>query len=170
MVSAAILLAPGCGGGAENKAAAGDPVRRASFRSLAARDFLLGCPGAAERPTRGEQLERLGELNRFAFEKGAMPSLQLAANDWAGLSRLDTRAALRAGRAGLCGGAGRFRRRLDDAGRQHRRGTAMKALPPCSRGRLGGLRRDRHRLEPRVGPFGLFLGPCLCARSPGSSR
>jgi hypothetical protein len=33
----------------------------------------------------------MDELNRFAIEKGAMSSLQLAANDWAGLSRHDTR-------------------------------------------------------------------------------
>jgi hypothetical protein len=91
MVSAAILFAPGCGGGADTKTAAGDPVRRASFRSLAARDFLLGCPAGPGRAGTREQLERLDELNRFAFEKGAMRSLQLAANDWAGLSRHDTR-------------------------------------------------------------------------------
>jgi hypothetical protein len=91
MVSAAILFAPGCGGGTENKAAASDPVRRAGYRSLAARDFLLGCPGGPARLETRRQLERMSELNRFAFEKGAMPSLSLAANDWAGLSRLDTR-------------------------------------------------------------------------------
>ena len=114
VVSAAILLAPGCGGGAENKSAASDPVRRASFRSLAARDFLLRCPGAPQRPATREQLDRLGELNRFAFEKGAMPSLQLAANDWAGLSRLDTRPPCAAGEAAYRAALADFAARLDE--------------------------------------------------------
>jgi hypothetical protein len=114
VVSAAILFSPGCGGGADNKAAPGDPVRRASFRSLAARDFLLGCPGGAERPGTREQLDRLNELNRFAMDKGATRSLQLAANDWAGLSRYDTGGRCAPGepayRAALTG----FSARLDD--------------------------------------------------------
>ena len=115
VVSAAILLAPGCsGGGADNKAAASDPVRRASFRSLAARDFLLGCPGGAERPETREQLDRLSELTRFADEKGAMPSLQLAANDWAGLSRLDTRPPCAAGEPAYRAALAAFATRLDE--------------------------------------------------------
>ena len=91
VVSAAMFFAPGCDRAGDNKTSASDPVRRASFRSLAARDFLFSCAGGRARPeTRGE-LQRMDELNRFAIEKGAMPSLQGAANDWAGLSRHDTR-------------------------------------------------------------------------------
>ncbi len=114
VVSAAILLAPGCGGPSQNKSASGDPVRRASFRSLAARDFLLGCPGAAQRRATREQIDRLGELNRFAFEKDAMPSLQLAANDWAGLSRHDTRPPCVAGEAAYRAALADFAARLDE--------------------------------------------------------
>ena len=114
VVSAAILLAPGCGGGAENKSATSDPLRRASFRSLAARDFLLGCPGGPGRAETREQLDRLGELTRFADEKGAMPSLQLAANDWAGLSRLDTRPPCAAGEPAYRAALTDFAARLDD--------------------------------------------------------
>jgi hypothetical protein len=115
VVSAAILLAPGCSGGAsENRSAPSDPVRRADFRSLAARDFLLRCPGAAQRPATREQLDRLGELNRFAFEKGAMPSLQLAANDWAGLSRHDMRPPCAAGEAAYRAALSDFAARLDE--------------------------------------------------------
>jgi len=91
VVSAAMFFAPGCDRAGDNKSSASDPVRRASFRSLAARDFLLTCTGGPERLETRRQLERMSELNRFAFEKGAMPSLQLAANDWAGLSPHDTR-------------------------------------------------------------------------------
>ena len=115
MVSAAILLAPGCGGGAsQNKSTASDPVRRASFRSFAARDFLLRCPGAPQRPETREQLDRLGELNRFAFEKGAMPSLQLAANDWAGLSRHDARPPCAPGEPAYRAALSDFAARLDE--------------------------------------------------------
>ena len=113
MVSAAILFAPGCGGGSENKAAASDPVRRDFYRSLAARDFLLRCPGGPARLETRRQLERMGELNRFAYEKGAMPSLQLAANDWAGLSRLDTGRPCAPGEAAYRAALADFSARLD---------------------------------------------------------
>jgi hypothetical protein len=114
VVSAAILFAPGCGESGENKAAASDPVRRASFRSLAAKEFLLGCPGAGERPETERQLERLAELNRFADEKGAMPSLQLAANDWAGLGQHDDRAPCAPGEAAYRAALADFSSRLDE--------------------------------------------------------
>ena len=70
MVSAAILFAPGCGGGSENKASASDPVRRDGYRSLAARDFLLGCPGSPARLETRRAWERSysPERNRQAVE------------------------------------------------------------------------------------------------------
>jgi hypothetical protein len=114
VVSAAILFAPGCGVGSENKAAASDPVRRAGYRSMAARDFLLSCAGAAARLETRRQLERMNELNRFAFEKGAMPSLQLAANDWAGLSLHDTRGRCAPGEAAYQAALTDFSARLDE--------------------------------------------------------
>jgi hypothetical protein len=114
VVSAAMLFAPGCGGGTENKAVPSDPVRQASFRSLAARDFLLGCPGGSRRAETREQLDRLNELNRFAQDKGAMPSLQLAANDWAGLSRLDRGGRCAPGEAAYRAALADFAARLDD--------------------------------------------------------
>src|SRR6195952_2142176 len=113
LVWASILSAPGCGGGAQNKATASDPVRRAGYRSLAARDFLLGCAGGPARLETRRQLERMSELNRFAFEKGAMPSLQLAANDWAGRSRLDRRAPCAPGETAYRAALTDFSARLD---------------------------------------------------------
>lgn len=112
MVSAAILCAPGCGSG--EKAAAGDPVRRASYRSLAARDFLLGCAGGPARAETRREIERLAELNRFAFEKGAIRALQLAANDWAGLAPRDARAPCAPGEAAYRAALADFSRSLDD--------------------------------------------------------
>jgi hypothetical protein len=114
VVSAAILLAPSCGEGAPEGGAASDPVRRGSFRSLAAKDFLLGCPAGRERPETQRQLERLAELNRFAHDKGAMPSLQLAANDWASVGRHDDRAPCAPGEAAYRAALADFSARLDD--------------------------------------------------------
>ena len=90
----------GCGRDADNRAGNADPVRRASFRSLAARDFLATCPGSAARIETRRELERLGELNRFAYRQGgAQTALQLAANDWAGLAPRDQRAPCAPGEA-----------------------------------------------------------------------
>jgi hypothetical protein len=103
----------GCGGAGERPAAA-DPLRRASYRSLAARDFLLGCPGAPARAETGAEVARLAELNRFALEKGAQASLQLAANEWAGIAPHDTRAPCAPGEAAYRAALADFSRSLDD--------------------------------------------------------
>jgi hypothetical protein len=109
---AALLVAPGCGGG--DKSAAGDPLRRASYRSLAARDFLATCPAGAGRAETQRQLERLAELNRFAGERGALRALQLAGNDWAAIGRHDPRPPCAPGEAAYRGALAEFSARLDD--------------------------------------------------------
>ncbi len=87
IASAGMLLAPGCDRGAVKASALADePVRRANFRSLAARDFLLGCTGGATRSETVRQIERFEELGRFARRKGADHALWLGANDWAALA------------------------------------------------------------------------------------
>ena len=89
LLSAAMLLAPGCERRAELKEAAeaGAPVRQASFRSRAAHDFLASCPGGAERAETRRHLARLDELKQLAARKGAGYALWLGENDWAALSR-----------------------------------------------------------------------------------
>ena len=114
VVSAAILFAPGCGGCSGNGQSDSDPLRRASFRTLAARDYLLGCPGGGERLETRRQIERLSELNRFAAEKGALQSLQLAANDWAGLGPHDARTPCAPGEAAYRAALADFSGRLDE--------------------------------------------------------
>jgi hypothetical protein len=114
VVSAALLFAPGCGESGQNKQAASDPVRRANFRSLAAKEFLLGCPGASERPETQRQLERLSELSRFAELKGALLSIQLAANDWASVAPYDDRAPCASGEAAYRAALADFSARLDE--------------------------------------------------------
>ena len=113
MVSAAILFAPGCSGGPP-KAGSGDPVRRASFRSLAARDFLFGCAGGPDRAETRRQVERMGELYRFAYEKGAGQSLWLAENEWAGLTAHDDRGPCAPGETSYRAGLADFSARLDE--------------------------------------------------------
>lgn len=104
----------GCGRDADNRAGNADPLRRASYRSLAARDFLLGCPGAPARGETRREVERLAELNRFAIEKGATASLQLAANEWAGIAPHDTRARCGPGEPAYRAALADFSRSLDD--------------------------------------------------------
>ena len=97
MLSAAVLLAPGCGAPStadQNKA---EPVRRASFRSLAARDFLTSCPGGAQRPETLFHANRFEELKQLAVRKGAGRAIGLGENDWAGLTRYDDREPCEAG-------------------------------------------------------------------------
>ncbi len=89
MLSAAVLLSSGCDGGAgrEPRGDTEEPVRWATFRVLAARDFLSTCPGAAGRIELRQASERFDELRRFAVRKGAGRSLWLADNDYAGVAR-----------------------------------------------------------------------------------
>ena len=89
MLSAAMLIAPGCGEAPSGPG--GEPVRRASFRSLAARDFLAGCPGAAARAETLQQADRLEQLKELAVRKGAGQAIWLGGNDWAAVARYQDR-------------------------------------------------------------------------------
>ena len=89
MLSAVALLSSGCGRGQDARARsdAAEPVRWATYRALAARDFLASCPGAADRVELASAAERFDELRRFAIRKGAGRSLWLAQTDYAGVAR-----------------------------------------------------------------------------------
>lgn len=98
MLSAVVLLSPGCGGNPDEQAgAASEPIRRASFRSLAARDFLVSCPGGSARAETARQVARLDELKAFARRKGAGQSIWLGENDWAAVARHSDREPCQAG-------------------------------------------------------------------------
>jgi len=87
MVTAAVLLAPGCGERTAPSSSRDEPLRRAGFRSLAARDFLLSCPDAAARREVAYQAARHEELKQLAARNGAGQAVALGENEWAGVSR-----------------------------------------------------------------------------------
>ncbi len=92
MLSAAVLFAPGCGqSSAPEQARQDEPVRRASFRSMAARDFLASCPGGLARPEAALQIGRFEELKQLAARNGAGQAIWLGENEWAGVSRYSDR-------------------------------------------------------------------------------
>jgi hypothetical protein len=82
MLSAVMLMAPGCGQ-SERKAPASneEPVRRAAFRAMIARDFLASCPGGA-RAEGVRQAGRYAELKQMALRKGAGHAIWLGENDY----------------------------------------------------------------------------------------
>ena len=96
IVSSAVLLAPACAPSTSDPVGA-EPVRRASFRSLVARDFLVSCPGGARRPETLFQAGRFEELKQLAIRKGAGRAVGLGENDWAAVSRYDEREPCEAG-------------------------------------------------------------------------
>ena len=94
MLSAAVLLSPGCGSHEEQNGTgeAAEPLRWATFRARAARDRLATCPAAARRPEPIRAAERFDELRRFAARKGAAHALWRAENDYGGVARHGGRA------------------------------------------------------------------------------
>ena len=114
MVSAAVLLAPGCGGGAPDRPASHDePLRRAAFRALAARDYLFTCPAAGSRGEIAAQLARADELNALAARKGASRPMALGQNDWNAVSRYDERERCEIGEAPFLEALAQYDQTLD---------------------------------------------------------
>lgn len=84
-LSAAMLLAPGCWQGDRKPQGSNEePVRRAAFRAMIARDFLASCPGGP-RPEGVRQAGRYAELKQLALRKGAGQAIWLGENDYGGL-------------------------------------------------------------------------------------
>jgi len=85
MLSAAILLAPGCERRPEPRNSKEEPVRRATYRTLLARELLDSCPGGAAPASEAERYE---ELKRLAVQTGAGHALWLGENDAAAVRRV----------------------------------------------------------------------------------
>jgi hypothetical protein len=98
MLSAVMLLTPGCGQRPQPKdPGREEPVRRAVFRSLLARDFLSSCPGGAVRAETLSETARFEELKQLALRKGAEHAIWLGQNDYAAFSPHAEREACAAG-------------------------------------------------------------------------
>ena len=88
MLTAAVLLAPGCERRPEPRASREEPVRRAAYRTLLARDLLASCPAGRGQAVPPAEVERYEELKRLAFQKGAGHAVWLGENDFAAVRRL----------------------------------------------------------------------------------
>lgn len=84
MLSAVMLLAPGCERRADKADSREEPVRRAAYKSLLARDLLAGCPAGGV--PAGESA-RYGELKRLAAQRDAGHAIALGENDFASVRR-----------------------------------------------------------------------------------
>jgi hypothetical protein len=85
MLSAAIMLAPGCGQRPEPRNSKEEPVRRAAYLAVLAREFLDSCP-AGETPA--DEAARFQELKRLAVQSEAGHALWLGENDAAAMRRV----------------------------------------------------------------------------------
>jgi len=80
LTMAGALLA--CDGAPESKTASREePVRRAAFRVMIARDLLASCP-SGPRPEGVRQAGRYAELGQLASRKGAGHAIWLGENDY----------------------------------------------------------------------------------------
>lgn len=114
MVSAAVLLAPGCDRAPAPSPSRDEPVRRANFRSVAALDYLESCPGGADRAETRHQLGRFDELKQLAARKGAGQAIWLGDNDWAAVERYQQREPCPAGEAAFGEALAAFSGTLDE--------------------------------------------------------
>ena len=110
MLSAAILLAPGCGQRPEPRNSKEEPVRRATYLSVLARDLLDSCPAGGA--TAGEAA-RYEELKRLAAGAGAGHAVWLGENDAAAVRRVTAGERCAAGEAPRRAALAAYGRRLD---------------------------------------------------------
>jgi hypothetical protein len=110
MLSAAILLAPGCGQRAEPRSSKEEPVRRAAYRAVLARELLDSCPAGA---APASEAVRYDELKRLAMQGGAGHALWLGENDAAAVNRVKAAERCGAGAAPRRAALAMYSRSLD---------------------------------------------------------
>lgn len=110
MLSAAILLAPGCERRPEAKSSKAEPVRRAAYRAVLARESLDTCPAGR---TPAAEAGRHDELKRLAAQAGAGHAVWLGENDAAAINRVSPTEPCGAGQAPLAAALTAYRRSLD---------------------------------------------------------
>ena len=110
MLSAAILLAPGCERRPEPKNSKEEPVRRAAYRAVLARNLLDSCPAGATPATEAARFE---ELKRRAVQAGAGHAVWLGENDAAAIRRVAPEGRCPAGEAPRRAAIAAYSRSLD---------------------------------------------------------
>ena len=110
MLSAAILLAPGCERRPEPRNSKAEPVRRAAYLAELARELLDTCPAGA---APASEAERHDELKRLAAQAGAGHAVWLGENDAAAIRRVTPDAPCAAGEASRQAAIAAYSRSLD---------------------------------------------------------
>ncbi len=110
MLSAAILLAPGCERRPEPRNSEEEPVRRAVYRAVLARELLDSCPAGAA-PV--DQVARYRELTRLGALGGAGHAIWLGENDAAAMRRVSPGERCGPGEAPRAAALAAYRRSLD---------------------------------------------------------
>lgn len=110
MLSAAILLAPGCERRPEPRNSKEEPVRRATYLAILARDLLASCPAGG---ASAAEAARYGELTRLAAQVGAGHAMWLGENDAAAVSRVTATPGCAAGEAPRVAALAAYSRSLD---------------------------------------------------------
>ena len=110
MLSAAILLAPGCERRPEPRNSKEEPVRRATYLSVLARELLETCPAGG---VPAGDAARYGELTRLAVQTGAGHAIWLGENDAAAVNRVSPARPCAAGEAPRAAALTAYSRTLD---------------------------------------------------------
>ena len=110
MLSAAILLAPGCERRPEPRNSKEEPVRRAAYRAVLARELLDSCPAGG---VPAAEAARYGELTRLAAQGGAGHAIWLGENDAAAINRVSPAARCGAGDGARQAALAAYSRSLD---------------------------------------------------------
>jgi hypothetical protein len=110
MLSAAILLAPGCERRPEPRNSKEEPVRRATYLAALARELLETCPAGGV-PAR--EASRYGELTRLGVQSGAGHAIWLGENDVAAVNRVSPVQPCAAGEAPRQAALAAYSRALD---------------------------------------------------------
>lgn len=110
MLSAVMLLAPGCERRADKADSREEPVRRAAYRSLLARELLAACPAGGV--PAGESA-RYEELKRLAVQREAGRAIALGENDFASMRRFPEGERCGPGEAGRTAALAAYSRSLD---------------------------------------------------------
>lgn len=115
MLSAAILLVPGCERRPEPRNSKEEPVRRAAYLTVLTRETLDSCAAGGAPASEAGRYE---ELKRLAAQKGAVHAFWLGENDAAAVDRVTAGEACGSGEAARQAALASYDRSLDALARR----------------------------------------------------